>query len=203
MDDPRERLCALGLLAYQRRLLDSAGGNFSLRTGGLIYMTPRYSGSKRQWHLRPEEIVVVTPEGVQVDGTGELSRESRMHLAIYRSLPQAHAVCHAHPMHVLAFAGLGLPIPPTSEQTDKYGEIPVARAARAHSEDLAEAVLEQLLPTGDALRDRAIACVLPRHGIVVAGRNIDDAYDALERIDLSCATLIAQAALRSVLDGAG
>ncbi len=195
MTDPRIHLCELAGLAYNRRLLDSAGGNFSARVGDRMYCTPRYAGSKRQWRVRPEEIVVMDLEGRKLDGEGELSREIRMHMGIYRAFPEAGGVCHAHPYNVLVFASLRRPIPPTSEQTEKYGVIEMCEEQPAHSPDLARAVVEALARKQPLLAKHAIACLIPYHGITVAGRDLDDAYDALERIDGSAHILIGRAAL--------
>jgi L-fuculose-phosphate aldolase len=195
MTDPRPRLCEIARLAYDRRLLDSAGGNFSVRFEDRIYCTPRYSGSKRQWRLSPEEIVVLDLEGRKQEGAGEISREARMHVAIYQAFPEVGGVCHAHPQNVLVFASLRRPIPPTSEQTEKYGVIELAEEAPAHSEALAKTVVDTLARKREKLAKHAIACLLPYHGITVAGRDLEDAYDALERIDGSCYILIGRAAL--------
>ena len=197
--DPRPHLCEIAQLAYQRRLLDSAGGHFSVRREEKIYCTPRYSGSKRQWQLRPEEIVVTDLEGNKLEGEGEFSREIRMHLGIYREFPEAGGICHAHPYNVLIFASMRRPIPPTSEQTEKYGAIELAEEVPAHSEALAKTVVATLSPKREKLAKHAIACLLPYHGITVAGRDLDDAYDALERIDGSCHILVARAALKESL----
>ncbi|HLV81219.1 MAG TPA: class II aldolase/adducin family protein, partial [Chthonomonadaceae bacterium] len=158
-------------------------------------MTPRYTGSRLRWQLRPEDVVCVAPDGTLLEGEGELSREFRMHLAIYAHFPECGGICHAHPHHLLVFASAQRPLPPTSEQTDKYGTVPLARQARAHTDELAECVVEALEPQREKLQKHAIACLLPRHGITVAGRDLDDAYDALERLDGSAKIWIDRAAL--------
>ncbi len=197
LETSKRHLCDLAALAYDRRLLDSAGGNFSLRYEDLILCTPRYSGSKRQWRVQPHEVVVMNGGGQVLEGEGETSRETRMHLAIYQTFAEAGGVCHAHPYNALIFANLRRPIPPTSEQTEKYGTIELTEAVPAHSEALAKTVVETLLPKREKLAKHAIACLIPYHGITVAGRDIDDAYDALERIDTSCHILVARATLLS------
>lgn len=185
---------------YDRRLSDSAGGNISQRaTDGNIYMSPRYSGSRLRWQLTPEDVIVVSPEGVLLEGEGELSREVRMHLAIYGEFPECDGVCHAHPYNILVFACAERPLPPTSEQTEKYGTIPLATFAPCHSDQLACVAVEALKPQREKLKKHAIACILPRHGITVAGRDLADAYDALERLDGSAKIWIDRAAL-SVFD---
>jgi L-fuculose-phosphate aldolase len=193
----REHLCSLARLAYDRRLLDSAGGNFSLRLDDQVFCTPRFAGSKRQWQLLPEDVLLVDLDGNLLEGPGELSREIRMHLGIYRAFPEAGGVCHAHAFHVMPFAYLRRPIRPASEQTEKYGTIELTEAQPAHSQELAHTVVETLSRKQHLLQKHAIACLIPHHGITVAGRDLDDAYDALERIDQSCATLIAAAAISS------
>ncbi len=195
LESAKQQLCDVAALAYDRRLLDSAGGNFSQRHGERILCTPRYSGSKRLWRLRPEEIIVLETDGTVLEGEGETSREIRMHLALYNAFPKTGGVCHAHPLNVLVFANMRKPIPPTSEQTEKYGIIPLAEEVPAHSEALAFAALKALEPQQEKLAKHAIACLLPYHGITVAGRDLLDAYDALERLDGSCHILIARATL--------
>ncbi len=197
IDDPRRHLCDIARLAYERRLLDSAGGNFSLRHDGRIYCTPRFSGSRRRWRLQPAEIVVLDMDGNQLAGAGEPSRETRMHVAIYREFPEATGICHAHATNILVFASMRRPIPPTSEQTEKYGVVELADETPAHSMELAETVVATLKRKEHLLAKHAIACLIPYHGIAVAGRTIDDAYDALERLDTSCYILAARAAIEA------
>jgi L-fuculose-phosphate aldolase len=192
----RAHIAEIARLIYDRRLSDSAGGNISQRAAdGNIYMSPRYAGSRLHWQLRPEDIVCVAPTGERLEGDGELSREFRMHLAIYTTFPECSGVCHAHPHHILVFASAERSLPPTSEQTDKYGTIPLTRFAKAHTNDLAEVVIEALRPQREKLQKHAIACLLPRHGITIAGRDLNDAYDALERLDGSAKIWIDRAAL--------
>src|ERR1044071_5517929 len=121
--DPRQHISELARMAYDRRLLDSAGGNFSMRVGDRVYCTPRFAGSKKRWQLESGDILLVDLDGNLLEGAGELSREIRMHIGIYRAFPEAGGVCHAHAFHVMTFAYLRQPIPPASEQTEKYGTI--------------------------------------------------------------------------------
>ena len=67
-------------------------------------------------------------EGHLLEGDGELSREIRMHVGIYRAFPEAGGVCHAHAFNVMPLAYLRRPIPPASEQTEKYGVIELTEA---------------------------------------------------------------------------
>ena len=170
----REQIVRIGRLMYQRRLTDSAGGNISVRTGERVLATPRYAGSKRQWELAPELILDVDPDELSAEQMAGISREIQVHFEIYRSLPLANAVIHAHPRYVMPFATLGRPIPPVWEDTSKFGTIEVVPEAPAHTPELAEHVAHAL---------RSQAGKLEKNAVVVAGRDLSDAYDALERIN--------------------
>jgi len=97
MDDPRQQIIETCRVLFARNLSDTVGGNLSVRTGDLVYMTPRYLGSRFHWNIRPDQVLVVDPSRRVVEGEGELSRESALHFGIYDAFPQAGAIVHAHP----------------------------------------------------------------------------------------------------------
>jgi L-fuculose-phosphate aldolase len=183
MDDPRAAMAAICRMAYERKLLDSAGGNLTVRLGDRIYMSPRYAGSQKQWQLDASDILTLDLDGNLLAGAGAISREGAMHLAVYRHLPRAGCVFHAHAENIMVFASACRPIPPTSEQTDKYGPIPLCEHAPSHTEALGENVVAALRPQSERLERHGIACLIPRHGIVCVGQDLNTAYDTLERID--------------------
>jgi L-fuculose-phosphate aldolase len=77
--ETRARIAELGQLMFDRKLTDSAGGNISVRTGDHVCITPRYAGSKYQWRLRPEQVLVTDFDGNKLEGEGEISREAKVH----------------------------------------------------------------------------------------------------------------------------
>jgi len=183
--DPKRHITQICTLIYQRRLSDSAGGNVSVRQNGKIYVTPRFMGSKRRWHINPEDVVVLEEANAfeQASQHPMVSREVKVHLAVYANFPKAGAVIHAHPENLMVFASAEQPLPPTSDQTAKFGTVPVVPYAKAHTQALADVVVDSLKPMESGLESHGIACLLPRHGVVVVGRDLDDAYDTLERLD--------------------
>lgn len=183
MADVRERMAALCRLAYERHLLDSAGGNLTVREGGHVYMSPSYGGSKRQWQLDAADFLVVDLEGTILAGHGDLSREAAVHLAVYRTFDDAGCVFHAHPSHVMVFVSVGVPLPPSSEITDEFGTIGFCEWAPSHTDALATNVVAGLEPLRSAIPHHPIATLVPRHGIFVTGKDLDSTYDALERLD--------------------
>jgi L-fuculose-phosphate aldolase len=190
-EELREQLAGIARRLFERKLLDTAGGNLSARCGESILISPRYSGSKRHWQLDPQDFVEGPIASDELLVHPRFSREGKAHLAIYRALPIVNSVIHAHPFHVLPFAALSRPIPSVLEGTRKFGTVPVASYAPAHSTDLAFGALELLQEQQAALQAQAAAVVLPTHGILVAGKDIWAVADALERIDWNAWCLIA------------
>ncbi len=183
MEDPREHLVRICKLAYDRKLLDAAGGNVTTRHGDRVYMTRSYSGGQHQWNLRPEDILVLDLEGNILAGEGEFSREGAVHMACYHAFPEAGCVFHAHSLNIMPFVSRQVPIPPMSEQTDKFGTIGFCRWAATHTPQLAHNVVDGLRHMQHLIPRHPIATLIPRHGIFVVGEDLDITYDALERID--------------------
>jgi L-fuculose-phosphate aldolase len=178
-------------LLYARRLTNSAGGNLSCRVGDTIYITPRYLGSKQRWRLREEQILVFDNTFNILQGeAAKVSRESRMHFACYQHFPQINGVIHAHPQYLTVFATAGESLPPVNQYTEKFGQLPVIPNLPSHSQDLADAVVEAITPRTDQLAKNGLGMILSWHGVAVVGRDLDDAYDTLDRLEWSAQTYL-------------
>lgn len=201
--DPRETMVELARVIYARQLSDSAGGNVSVRSGGRIYMTPRYMGSRYRWSITADLISVLDAETFAVlEGPDEISRESKAHLAIYKAFPEAGAVIHAHPFYIQVFACANRPLPPMTEYTQKYGTVACIPPVKAHSQDLADTVVEALSARRAEFVGHGLAALLPYHGIIVMGHDLDEAYDTLERMEVNARCRLLGALLRSTEDPA-
>jgi ribose 5-phosphate isomerase B len=180
----RKKIAETGRLVFERHLTDSAGGNISVRVGNTICITPRYSGSRRHWQLQPNQVLVSDLSGNKSDGDGDVSRESKVHYRIYQEFPDATAVLHSHPRNVMVFVASGQPIEPVLEATLKFGTIPIVnKFAPAHSEKLADYIVEALHGKDEPIRKYATAVMAPWHGLFVVGKDLDAAFDLTERID--------------------
>jgi ribose 5-phosphate isomerase B len=180
----RIKIADTGKRVFERHLTDAAGGNISVRVGDRVCITPRYSGSKRHWQLKPNQVLVSDLEGNQLDGDGEISREGKVHFRLYQAFPDATAVLHSHARNVMVFVASGQPIEPIFEATLKFGTIPVApRFAPAHSEKLADVIVEAVTGKDEAIRKYATAVIAPWHGLFVVGKDLEAAFDLTERID--------------------
>lgn len=195
MESIAEQIVYVARRMFERRLTDMAGGNISAREGDQIYITARFSGSKKHWHLTTEDIIHGDIETDALLDNPRFSREGKAHLAIYRNFPDVTAIIHAHPFHVLPFCVAGRPIEPVLESTQKFGVTGVIPAAPAHSSELAENIVAGLQGKENSIRKQAAAVLLPGHGIFVAGKDLWAAIDALERIDWNAWCILAQSML--------
>lgn len=188
----RERVARIGRLLFARQLTDAAGGNISERVGDVVCMSPRYSGTKRQWQLNPEDVLVVelATRNILV-GDGEISRETNVHFKLHQEFGQyGKAVIHAHARNILVLSVLERPLPPLLEATRKFGVTPVIPYAPAHSPKLAELVAQTMRGREERIRTHAAATIAPWHGLFLMGKDLSAAFDAVERMDTSAYILM-------------
>ena len=183
LSQTRKKIAETGKLVFERHLTDAAGGNISVRVDDTICITPRYSGSKRHWQLQPNQVLVSDMHGNKIEGDGDVSRESKVHYRIYQEFPDAKAVLHSHARNAMVFVASGQPIEPVLEATLKFDTIPVTKFAPAHSEKLADAIVEVVKGKEEYIRKYATAVLAPWHGLFVIGKDLDAAFDLTERID--------------------
>jgi L-fuculose-phosphate aldolase len=194
--DPRPLMVGIAHLVYGRFLTNSGGGNLSCRVGGRIYITPRGLGSKHRWQLREEMVIVLDGDLNPIEGDpGQISREGKMHFACYRHFPEINGVIHAHPRYLSVFAEAAQSVAPTLEYTAKFGTIEVVPPLPSHSQEVADAVVERLMPQRERLTRNGAGLILAHHGVVTVGRDLADAYDTLERLEWSAHILLSQNAL--------
>ncbi|MCS6834585.1 MAG: class II aldolase/adducin family protein [Anaerolineae bacterium] len=184
IDKARADIVRFGALLFERHLTDAAGGNISVRVGDKICISPRYSGQKRQWQLQPEDVLLLDEDGNILEGEGQISRESQVHLKLHRHFKEyGTAVIHCHARNVLVFAAANKSMPPILEANLKFGEIPIVAYAPAHTAQLSQNILGAMIGHEARVRKHAAAAIAPWHGLFVMGKDLDAAFDAAERID--------------------
>lgn len=192
----RAEIARFGALLFQRNLTDAGGGNVSARVGDLVCLSPRYSGALHQWNLKPEHVLVVDLDGNKLDGDGDLSRETKVHLGLHREFGEhGKAVIHCHPRNVLVFCAAAKPMPMVLEGTRKFGTIPVADYAPAHSGKLATNVAARIRGNEARIAKHAAAVIAPWHGLFCMGKDLAATFDAVERIDTNAYCILHGGAL--------
>ncbi len=173
--DSRREICAVGRWMYERSFVVASQGNLSVRlSADRILMTPSGACKGR---LSPEDLLVTDLGGAVIRGSGRPSSEMQMHLLYYRSRPDVHAICHAHPPTATGFAASGRALDQAvlPEVVVCLGKIPLAPYGTPGTRELC-AGLEPLVPFHDAI-------LLENHGVVTCGENLATAYSRLELVE--------------------
>jgi len=175
--DARQMIVEIGRSMFERRLTFGSSGNISVRIDDGWLMTPTGSSLGR---LDPDRLSKLDPEGRPVAGDAP-TKESFLHLAMYRQRDRAGAVVHLHSTHSVAVSCLdGIDhddvLPPiTAYYVMKVGKLPLIPYYAPGDRTLGEAV-------GQAAA-RHSAVLLANHGPVVSGTNLAAAIDAIEELE--------------------
>lgn len=173
----RDRFAELGASLYGRGLTPGSSGNLSARLDDGFLLTPTNSCLGR---LDPERVTKLDPQGRVVSGD-QPSKESFLHLAMYRERPASGAVVHLHSSHAVAVSVLdGIdpeqPLPPiTAYYVMRIGRLKLLPYYAPGDIELADAVRSV------AADHHAI--LLANHGPVVAATDIDSAVYAIEELE--------------------
>jgi L-fuculose-phosphate aldolase len=158
-----------------RSLTVGTWGNLSARAGADCYaITP---SGRAYSTLTSADIALVNGDGMQLGGDYLPSSELPLHLAIYRSLPQAQAIAHTHSTYAGALAAARQPLPPVMEDVAQIigGTVRVAAYAAPGTELLAAHALA-------ALQNQK-AALLANHGVVTWGADLAEALLVAEIVE--------------------
>jgi L-fuculose-phosphate aldolase len=159
----------------QKGMVSATDGNISVRTKEGTYYATRSSVHKGE--VTVDDIVEVDSKGKVISGTGKPSTELKMHLFIYKQRPDINAVVHAHPTFATAFAASGhaLDKPVFPEMIVMLGRVPLAPYATPSTDEIPESI-------------RSVVCdhnalLLANHGAVTYGRDLQEAYFSMEKLE--------------------
>ena len=180
----RQQMCEIALLIWERRLTNAYGGNFAARAGeGTLLVTPSMMAEHKHCKLAPEDLLLVDFDCTIIEGEGRLSRETEMHAALIRAFPTVGAVIHAHPMNCMVFAAGEQAIPSLTEATEKQGAAGLAKFAPMCTPEMTANILAYYEERRALVEEMAVACVMPKHGMVVTGMDLNNAFAMLELVE--------------------
>lgn len=177
---PAERMVMLCKSLFDRGYSVGGAGNVSVRDpdGGFV-VTPTGSCLGR---LSPDALARIGADGTALPGP-KPSKEFAFHRALYQVRPDAGAIVHLHSTWLTALSCLSdLPRdnairPFTPYYVMRIGHMPVIPYARPGSPQIG------LDLAAVAKGSRAQAFLLASHGVVVLGRDIDDAVNNAEELE--------------------
>ncbi|MBL8404945.1 MAG: class II aldolase/adducin family protein [Dechloromonas sp.] len=176
MTDPRLELIAAARAMRPAGLNKGTSGNVSVRDGDGFLITPTgmpYAA------LTADDIPLMALDGSHV-GVRKPSSEWRFHRDLYAARPEIGAVLHAHSPFAVSLACLRCDIPPFHYMIARFGgdTIRCADYALFGSPELSAAAMA-------AMADRR-GCLLANHGMLVAGRDLDEAFALAVELEELC-----------------
>lgn len=174
--DARSQIVDIGRRMDARGFVAANDGNISVRLDEHRVLTTPTGCPKGK--MDAAELPVVSMTGELLSGA-KPSTELPLHLYIYRERPDVRAVVHAHPVYATGFATAGLALDRCvlAEIIVTLGSVPLAKYGTPSTEALPLSIAPHI-QSSDAF-------LLANHGVVTAGRDLNEAYFKLERVEHS------------------
>ena len=168
----RRLLVRVAELLYRRRMTELQGGNMSARVGDLAVTTPTRASDYFGWRLAPDDLLVLDLAGEVIEGDAtRISRETRLHVRLYRTFPDVDSVFHLHLPEALAAAASGRWSPGVvDEASHRYGAAVVLLepGLKAQTEPHDGRVVELL---SQVPRAEGAISISPGHGVFSVARD--------------------------------
>ncbi|MCR4418526.1 MAG: class II aldolase/adducin family protein [Ignavibacteria bacterium] len=160
---------------HSKGFVSATDGNVSVRIKkDRIICTPTSVPKEK---ITEKDLITLNLDGKIISGSRKPSTEIKMHLAIYKERKDVNAVVHAHPIFATAFASskLALDIPFLPEVILNLGLVPVCEYSTPSTEEVVKSIMPFIQKTNLLL--------LQNHGAVTYGKNLEEAYYLLEKLE--------------------
>lgn len=173
----KQEMCAIGKRVYDRGMVASNDGNFSVKLNDNEFLCTPTGVSKG--FMTPEYICKVDANGNVLEANEGFrpSSEIRMHLRIYQKRPDVNAVVHAHPLYATTFAIAGQPLmdPIMPEAVLFLGGVPLAKYGTPGTMEVPDSV--------EPFLDQYDAVLLENHGALSYADTLLSAYHKMESVE--------------------
>lgn len=171
-------LVELSRSLFERGFSVGGAGNISVRLGeNRFLVTPTGSSLGR---LKADELSVIDGEGNVLSGK-KPSKEYFFHLALYQKKPECNAIVHLHSTYLTALScKADLDYSNAMKAFTPYyvmrvGQLPVIPYYRPGAAEIGRDLA--------AKADQGKAFLLANHGVVVCGKDLQDAVDNTEELE--------------------
>jgi len=180
LDHLREKVAMSCRILAQHTIVKGSMGHVSTRVPGTndILVRGRPPVDKGLRFAEPSCVIRVGPDAMPVGPTHGVKRVSEiyLHTEVYKRRPEVNAVIHAHAPWVRLCTICNIPLRPIFYEAGPYNMltegIPVwDRSITLHA-------LDETLPALDVMGNHDV-CLLSRHGVIVAGRSVEEATTRL------------------------
>lgn len=182
LDYLKIKLVKIAKKSEENGLCKCKSGNFSLRVGDYILITPSAVSREK---MTKDDICVIDLAGNRIECKYGLkpSSEYLMHLEIYKKRNDINSIVHTHSKYATTFSVIKRDVPAIVTEASYIfegdGIIRIAEYADPGSMELASNVSEKLKENN--------VCLLERHGaIAISNHGIDDAFLKAEYLEEVC-----------------
>lgn len=179
----KKKLVEICRKVYEKGFVAATDGNISTVTSDSTFLITRSGISKGD--VTEDDILEIDAGGNILNGKGKLSTEFKIHLFAYSRRPEVNAVVHCHPVYATAFAAVGEDLTRHifPEVILTIGKVPLCRYETPSTDGLALSMEPYI--------DFAWAFLLQNHGAVTLGKDLDDAYYKMEKLEHTAQTIFA------------
>ena len=196
---PREAIIELMDMMIKYNLTDFSGGNVALKVSDKIYITQRHSADQYRWKLKPDQIIVTDLNGNVIEGiTDKISREGDLHFGILKRFPEYNCTLHGNSFYSPLIVSAGLPVTGITEVAQYYNikNIPVTPEDAPNLSEEENRIVwdyfEELKKRGEAP-----VVIMPYHGIIVAGKDANEAFSLFHAVETNSKFILFQNLLKS------
>ncbi len=177
MEQIREQIIQTGKWIMERQLTWGTSGNISGRDGNRVYVTA--SGTV-MGALKEEDIIICDLEGNILEGDKKPSKETGMHLEVYRKCPEVQAIIHVSPFYGTFCACSDIELKTNLFIESMYYDEKIVSIPYYHagSRALAEAVRE--------VCDDTHVILMQHHGILIYDKTLAECRTALDVTENVC-----------------
>ena len=172
-----------GVRLLDENLVQGTWGNIGVRLDDK-YMLATPSGIDYVM-LKPEQMAKVDMETLEWTGTNKATSEKGIHAICLKNDDGITASIHTHPFYGCILAAMGKAMPVPEKYRDVLGdEIPCAKAALPGTSGLVKNVAAAI--------GNAPACFMAHHGVIVRGKDLEDAFNVCRALEDACKDYLTQ-----------
>lgn len=179
-EDKKNELIEYGRMAGDKNYTPGISGNLSARCGDMVVIT---SSGVANGYLTKNDFAVVDFDGNAIEGE-KPSSERMLHIEFYKKRPEMNYVMHVHSPYLTAFATAGIALDDkiSPEIIYCFEEIPLAEYSIPGSKELVEKTSKYF--------ENYDVVLMANHGVIIAGKDIKDAFYKLDLCENYAKTVI-------------
>ena len=179
-EDKKNELIEYGRMAGDKNYTPGISGNLSARCGDMVVIT---SSGVANGYLTENDFAVVDFDGNAIEGE-KPSSERMLHIEFYKKRPEMNYVMHVHSPYLTAFASAGIALDDkiSPEIIYCFEKIPLAEYSIPGSKELVEKTSKYF--------ENYDVVLMANHGVIIAGKDIKDAFYKLDLCENYTKTVI-------------